>query len=93
MGKCHRNVNLEYLDTELVQQKKYGFWVLWGIFQEYIKQNIIMAVLRKESSHSVIICRLTKKLNVKEDPRWKTDAKLNFLQATKCLWGFNKKEY
>ena len=43
--------------------KKYGFWELWWIFKEYIKQNIIMAVLRKANSHSVAICRLIKKIN------------------------------
>ena len=26
MGKCHQNVNLEDMDTELVQQKK--IWIL-----------------------------------------------------------------
>ena len=37
--------------------------------REYIIQNIIMAVLRKANSHSVVICRLTKKVkNVKEGP-------------------------
>ena len=43
--------------------KKYGFWELWLIFKEYIKQNIIMAVLRKANSHSVAICGLIKKIN------------------------------
>ena len=43
--------------------KKYGFWELWWIFKEYIKQNIIMAVLRKANSHSVAICGLIKKIN------------------------------
>ena len=38
-----------------------GFWLLWGIFKEYIKQDIIMAVLRKTNSRSVVICRLMKK--------------------------------
>ena len=47
MVKWRQHVNLEEMDTELVQQEKYGSWVLWGIFKEYIKQNIIMAVLRK----------------------------------------------
>ena len=36
-----------------IQQKKDGFWLLWGIFKKYIKQNIIMAVLRKANSYSV----------------------------------------
>ena len=60
MVKYRRNVNLEEIDIELVQQEKYELWVLWGIFKEYIKQNIIMAVSRKVSSHSVVICQLTK---------------------------------
>ena len=59
MMKCHRNVNLEEMDTELVQQEKYGLWVLWAIFQEHIKQNVTMAVLKKVNSHSVVICRLS----------------------------------
>ena len=29
------------------QEKNDRFWLFWGIFSEYIKQNIIMAVLRK----------------------------------------------
>ena len=40
--------------------KNYGFWLLWGICKEYIKQNIIKAVLRKANAHSVVICRLIK---------------------------------
>ena len=59
--KCWKIVNFEEMDTEWSTGKNYGFWVLWGIFKEYIKQNIIMAVLRKANSHSVVICRLTKK--------------------------------
>ena len=31
-----------------------------GIFKEYVKQNIIMAVL-KANSHSAVICRLIEK--------------------------------
>ena len=38
--------------------KNDGVW--WGIFKEYIKQNIITAVLRKANAHSVVICRLIK---------------------------------
>ena len=61
MVKCRQIVNFEEMDTEWSTGKNYGFWVLWGIFKEYIKQNIIMAVLRKAKSHSVAICRLIKK--------------------------------
>ena len=60
MVKCCQNVDFEEMDTECSTGKNYIFWVLWGIFKEYIKQNIIMAVLRKTNSHSVVICRLIK---------------------------------
>ena len=60
--KCYQNVNFEEMDTEHSTGKNHGFWLLWGIFKEYIKQNIIMAVLRKASSHSIVICRLIKEL-------------------------------
>ena len=45
------------------------------IFKEYLKQNIITAVLRKANAHSVVICRLIKKsiMQVKTDPRGKID--------------------
>ena len=50
---------------------KYEFWrdeywaVNWkhpplGTFKEYIKENIIMVVLKKANAHSVVICRLIK---------------------------------
>ena len=32
--------------------KNDGFWLLWRIFKEYIKQNIITAVLIKANAHS-----------------------------------------
>ena len=41
--------------------KNDGAWLLWGIFKEYLKQNIITAVLRKANAHSVVICRLIKR--------------------------------
>ena len=69
-GKCPRNVNFEEMDTEDSAEKNYGFWVLWGRFKEYIKQNIIIAVLRKANSHSVAICRLIKKSIMKKKIQW-----------------------
>ena len=30
------------------QEKDDGFWLLWGIFNEYIKQNIILAESQNE---------------------------------------------
>ena len=37
------------IDTEVSIKKKMMNFDYWGIFNEYIKQNIIMAVLRKEA--------------------------------------------
>ena len=37
MVKCRQIVNFEEMDTEWSTGKNYGFWVLWGIFKEYIK--------------------------------------------------------
>ena len=84
MVKCRQIVNFEEMDTEWSNGKNYGFWVLWRIFKEYVKQNIIMAVLIKSNSHSVTIYRLIKKINtVKDDPRRKTDS--NFWFFSSCL--------
>ena len=47
------------MDTASYTGKNDAVW--WGMFKEYIKQNIIMAVLRKANAHSVDICRLIKK--------------------------------
>ena len=49
--KCHQNMHFEEMDTEPWTGKNDGFWLLWGIFKEYFKQNIIMAVLRKANTH------------------------------------------
>ena len=66
--------------------KNYGFWVLWGIFKECIKQNITMAVLRKANSDSVVICRLIKKTIMYQGE------KLIQTLIFPSFWGFNKKE-
>ena len=64
------------------QEKNNWYWLLWGIFKEYIKQNIVMAVLRKANAHLVVICRLIKKstMQTKKDPRRKTDSDFDFYQ-------------
>ena len=59
--KCCQNRNFEKMDTAFYTGKNDGVWLLWGIFKEYLKQNIITAVLRKANAHSVVICRLIKK--------------------------------
>ena len=43
--KCCCTVDFEETNTECSTGKNFGFWVLRGIFNEYIKQNIIRAVL------------------------------------------------
>ena len=48
----------EKMDTASYKGKNDGVW--WGVFKEYLKQNIIMAVLRKANAHSVVICWLIK---------------------------------
>ena len=55
-----RNVARWDAKEERNQGKDDGFWLLWGIFNEYIKQNIIMVELRKANFHSADICRLMK---------------------------------
>ena len=60
------------------QEKDDRFWLLWGIFNEYIKQNIIMKELRKANFHSVDICRLMKNHSCKNRSRRKTGSNFNF---------------
>ena len=48
------------MDTASYRGKNDAFWLLWGIFKECIKQNVITAMLKKANAHSVVICRLTK---------------------------------
>ena len=61
--KCCQNMSFKEMNTEPPTGKNDGFWLLWWTFKECIKQNIIMAVLRKGNRHSVVICRLIKKIN------------------------------
>ena len=57
--KCRQDLNFEKMGTAPYTEKIDGFWLLWGIFKEYIKQNN-MVVLTKTNAHSVVICRLIK---------------------------------
>ena len=57
--KFRGNLNFEKMDAASDTCKNDEVW--WGIFKEYLKQNIITAVLRKANAHSVAICRLIKK--------------------------------
>ena len=50
----------EEIDTEASRRKHDEFWLLWGIFNECIKQTIVMAKLKKASSHSIETCGLMK---------------------------------
>ena len=60
MVKCHGNVNFEEINSEPLTGKNDRFRLIWGIFKEHIKQNIIMAMLRKANSNSVNNYRLIK---------------------------------
>ena len=48
------------MDTASYIGKNDGSLLLWGMFKEYIKQNIITAVLIKANTHSVVVCKLMK---------------------------------
>ena len=63
----HRNVARWDSREEKNKEKDDGFLLLWGIFNEYIKQNIIMAKWRKANFHSVNTCKLTTDQSYKND--------------------------
>ena len=86
-GKCHRNLNFEKMYAASYTGKNDGTSLLWGIFKEYLKQNIITAGLRNTNAHSVVICRSIKKINNVNKNRSK---RKNWFKL--CLWGFSKKE-
>ena len=44
--KCRRILNFEKMNSARYAGKNDGFWLVWGIFTEYIKQNITTVVLR-----------------------------------------------
>ena len=68
-----------WLDTrEEKNQEKDDGLCLRLVFNEYIKQNIIMAVLRKTNFHSVDICRFMKNQACKIKSMKKTDSNINF---------------
>ena len=61
--KCREDIEIEEKKRRgrnAFKKKNDGILLLWGIFNKCIKENIIMAVLRKTSIHSVNICRLMK---------------------------------
>ena len=60
MVKCRWHFSFEEIDTEPSIGKNDGYWLLWGIFKEYIYKKIIMAVLPKANYNSVYIYRLIK---------------------------------
>ena len=47
MVKCCWNANFKEIDTDPLTEKNHGFWLLLGIFKECVKQNTIVAVLKK----------------------------------------------
>ena len=88
----HRNV--ARCQRERYQEKDYGLY-LCIIFNEHIKENIIMAVLRRANFHSVDICRLMKNKSCEKRSRRKSDSNFKTLIYSKlpsCTQGFKKKE-
>ena len=81
----YRNMNFEKMDAVSYTGNNDGVW--WGIFKGYLKQNIIMAVLRKANAHSTVVSRLIKKsiTQIKIDPEEK-------LIQTALLMSFSEKE-
>ena len=55
-----------------------GFILLWGIINKYIKQNIIMAELRKANFYSIGSCKLIKNQSCKNRSKRKTDSNIIF---------------
>ena len=79
--KCRRDVNIEEMDME-TSGKNDLFWLLWGIFKKYIKQNIIMAVFKKSKFSLSCHLQIEKKVNnAKEHPRRETDSNFNLSEA------------
>ena len=61
MVKCRDEIN-----TEISRGRNFGCSLLWGVFNEYIKQNVIIAVLRKTNFHLDDICQLMRNQQCKE---------------------------
>ena len=73
-----RNVARWDAREERNKEKDDEFWLVWGIFNEYIKQNIILAELRKANFPWVDICRLMKNQSCKQRSKRKTNSNFNF---------------
>ena len=68
------------------QEKDDGFWLLWGILNEYIKQNIIMAELRKANFRSDDIYRSMKNQSCINDQGEKLIQTLIFSKLSSYSW-------
>ena len=86
-----RNVARWDAKEERNPEKDDGFWLLWGIFNEYIKQNIIMVELIKVNFYSVDICRLIKNQSCKKRSR-KLIQTLIFSKLQSCSSIFKRRE-
>ena len=92
MVKCWRNINFEEIDTESLTAKTTNFDYCEEYLRSTLKQNFVMAVLRKANFHLVDIYKLIINQQCKKRSRKKTDSNFDFFQVAMCL-GFQKKEY
>ena len=54
MVKCLQNDNFEEIDTETSTGENDRVWLLWGIFKEYIRQNIYYDGSIKKSKFQIM---------------------------------------
>ena len=86
------NIRWNVATKESNWEKNDGFWLLWGIFHEYIEQNIITEVLRKAIFHSADICKLMQNQSCKKDQRATLIQIFIVFRLWSCQSGFKKKE-
>ena len=62
------------MDSERLTGKNDGFWLLWGIFKQYIKQILLWQCQQKHMLIHLWFADWQKISNIKENPRRKTDS-------------------
>ena len=81
-----------WLEKKGIKKKKDVFWLLRGIFNEYIKQNITMEVLTKKIYILLAFADWWKVNHAKKEQGEKPNQSLIFSKLPNCPWDFKKKE-